>query len=142
LIGHAPMCIRHVSELCRRLSDRERATALLSHLAPWAGQILVGGWGQSIEGASDRAIGHLLATVGRFDDADAAYTAAAGLERSAGFAPLVARTEYWHARTLVERDGPGDRARALALFDDAIDITTRLGMTHLRQQARSERTGG
>jgi tetratricopeptide (TPR) repeat protein len=139
LIGHAPMAIRHVSEVCRHLADRERSTTLLAHLTPWAGQILVGGWGQTIEGASDRAIGHLLATMGRLDEADAAFTAAADLERSAGFPPLAARTQYWHARTLLERDAPGDRPRARMLLDDVVDSSGRLGMALLRDQARASR---
>lgn len=139
LIGHTPMAIRYVSEVCRHLSDPERATKLLAHVTPWAGQILVGSWGMSIEGASDRAVGHLLATLGRFDDADTAYTAAAELERSAGFPPLVARTQYWHARTLLDRDAPGDRERARALLNDVIDVTDRLGMATLHRQARSFR---
>jgi hypothetical protein len=133
------MAIRYVSEVCRHLSDQARATSLLAHVTPWAGQILVGMSGLSIEGAADRAVGHLLATLGRFDDADTAYAAAAELERSAGFPPLVARTQYWHARTLLDRDAPGDRERARALLDDVIDETNPLGMALLHQQARSSR---
>jgi tetratricopeptide (TPR) repeat protein len=135
LIGHTPMAIRYVSEVCRHLSDQERARTLLAHVTPWAGQILVASWGLSIEGASDRAIGNLLATLGRLDEADTAYAAAAELERSAGFPPLVARTQYWHARTLLDRDAPGDRERARALLDDVIDVTDRLGMALLCRQA-------
>jgi hypothetical protein len=133
------MCIRHVSELCLRLSDRQRANTLLAHLTPWSGQILVGGWGQTIEGASDRAIGHLLATVGRLDDADSAYTEAANLEHSNGFPPLAARTQYWHAQTLLDRNAPGDRTRARALLDDVVGITDKLGMVVLCRQAHSSR---
>jgi tetratricopeptide (TPR) repeat protein len=138
LIGHTPMAIRYVSEVCRRLFDQERATKLLAHVTPWAGQILVSQWGLSIEGAADRAVGHLLSTLGRFDDADTAHAAAAELERAAGFPPLVARTQYWHARTLVDRDAPGDRERARALLD-VIDVTDRLGMALLCRQALSSR---
>jgi tetratricopeptide (TPR) repeat protein len=139
LIGHTPLAIRYVSQVCRRLSDQERATTLLAHVTPWAGQILVGSWGLSIEGASDRAVGHLLATVGRFDDADTAYEAAAELERAARFPPLVVCTEYWQARNLLDRDAAGDRARARALLDDVIDVTDRLGMAFLNRQALASR---
>ena len=128
-----------MSEVCRRLSDQERAGKLLAHVTPWAGQILVGPWGISIEGAADRAVGHLLATLGRFDDADTAYAAAAELERSAGFPPLVARTQYWHAQTLLDRDAPGDRERARALLDDVIDVTDPLGMALLFRHALTSR---
>ncbi len=115
------LSIRHLAEACRQLGDHERAAALLPHVQPWAGQLLIVAAGLSIDGASDRAIGHLLATIGRFDEAEAAYTAAAELERTAGFPPLVARTEYWHARALLERDAPGDRDRAASLLDGVVD---------------------
>ena len=68
-----------------------------------------------------------------------AYAAAAELERSAGFPPLVARTQYWHARTLLDRDAPRDRERARALLDDVIDVTDRLGMALLCRQALASR---
>ncbi|MEP6665798.1 MAG: hypothetical protein ABJA81_05065 [Nocardioidaceae bacterium] len=133
----AALAIRHLTEACRHLDDTARASAMLPHVEPWAGQLLVIMFGTSIEGASDRAIGHLLSTIGRLDEADAAYTRAADLENSAGFPPLVARTRYWHARMLLQRDAPGDRQRALALLDNVIDITDQLGMKRLATQART-----
>src|SRR5262249_25490699 len=120
MIGAEPMLIRHLSEICRQLGDSDRASIMLAQITPWAGQILVSDWGLSTDGASDPAIGPLLATLGRLDEADTAYNAAADLERSAGFSPLVARTEYWHAQALLERGATGDRDRARALLDDVI----------------------
>jgi len=133
----APLAIRHLTEACRQLDDTARSSAMLPHVEPWAGQLLVMGFGTSVEGASDRSIGHLLATLGRLDEADAAYTRATELESSAGFPPLVARTRYWHARLLLERDGRGDRQRARGLLDDVIEVTDRLGMQRLATQARA-----
>jgi class 3 adenylate cyclase/tetratricopeptide (TPR) repeat protein len=138
-IAHSPLVIRHLSEVCRRLGETACAEQLLGVARPWAGQILIGGAGLSIEGASDRAIGHLLATLGRLDEADVAYTAAAELEHAAGFPPLEARTKYWHAAALVERDAPGDRRRAERLLDDTIDVADRLHMEALRRHAESSR---
>ena len=104
-------------------------------MRPWAGQILVVRSGLSIEGGSDRSLGHLLATLGRLDEADAAYAAASAMEHSAGFAPLLARTDYWHARALLERDAPVDRERALTLLDRVVAVATQLGMPLLCRQA-------
>jgi DNA-binding CsgD family transcriptional regulator/tetratricopeptide (TPR) repeat protein len=131
----AALAVRYLPEVCRQLGDSDRTAALLVHVQPWAGQILVVGGGTSIEGASDRSIGHLLATLGRHDEADAAYTAAAEMERSAGFLPHVARTEYWHARLLIERRAPHDRETVRRLRDDVIDITEQHGMRLLAEQA-------
>jgi class 3 adenylate cyclase/tetratricopeptide (TPR) repeat protein len=134
--GHsAPLAVRYLPEVCRQLNDTSTATALLPHVEPWAGQFLVVSIGTSIEGASDRSLGHLLTTLGRFDEADAAYHAAAELERSAAFRPLPARTQYWHARMLLERRGGGDRDRALALLEDVTAVTGELGMHRLGEQA-------
>jgi len=47
----------------------------------------------------------------------------------------VARTEYWHARALLERNARHDRERARALLDEVADITARLGMSLLLEQA-------
>ena len=129
----APLAVRHVPEVCRQLGDREGAAALLPHVERWAGVILA--LNTSIEGTADRSVGHLLATLGRLDDAVAFYTKAAAMERSAGFPPLLARTEYWHARALLERAMPGDRIRAADLLDEAVEITGSLGMELLHQQA-------
>jgi tetratricopeptide (TPR) repeat protein len=130
-----PLALRYLSEVCRQVDDSRLAARLLPHALPWAGQILLVSAGTSIEGAADRCIGHLLAALGRLDDADDAYTSAAGLERRAGFPPLVARTEYWHARALIERDAPGDHERAGVLLDGVIEVTHRLGMLLLADQA-------
>ena len=105
------LTIRHLPEVCRQLGDRRRAATLLPHVRPWTGQLLVVGVGVSIEGASDRSIGHLLATLGQLDEADAAYTAAANMEQSAGFPALTARTRYWHAVALLEREREGRHGR-------------------------------
>ena len=68
-IEHAPLVIRHLAEVCRRLGQTDRAAEMLPFVRPWASQMSLSG-GLSIEGASDRALGHLLATLGRLDDAD------------------------------------------------------------------------
>jgi tetratricopeptide (TPR) repeat protein len=134
--GHsAPLAVRYLPEVCRQLNDTSAARALLPHVEPWAGQLLVVSIGTSIEGASDRSLGHLLTTLGQFDEADAAYHAAAELERSAAFRPLAARTQYWHARMLLERRAPGDHDRALAFLEDVTAVTSELGMHRLDEQA-------
>jgi tetratricopeptide (TPR) repeat protein len=129
----SPVAIRYVAEACSRLGDRSLADRLIRHIEPWSGTLLV--VNTTIEGAADRSLGHLLAIVGRLDDAIDAYAAAGELERRAEFPPLYARTGYWHARALVERDDPGDRERAAALVSETTEISGRFGMRLLHQQA-------
>ena len=133
----APLTLRHLAESCRMLGDAQRAGVLLPHAEAWAGQILMVPFGTSIEGASDRTIGHLLAVLGRLDEAGAAYERGAALERSQDFPPLVARTAYWQACTLLERDCPGDHDRAAALLRETIETAEQLGMSLLAARARA-----
>jgi tetratricopeptide (TPR) repeat protein len=129
------LVIRYRPEICRQLGDTTSAAALLADVTNWSEQILVVATGVSIEGAADRSIGHLLATLGQLDEADVAYDAAASLERSAGFPALLARTEYWHARALLERGAGGDHERAKQLLHQSIELTAELGLTLLHRQA-------
>ena len=65
----APLAIRYLAEACLSFGDATHAAALLPMVQPWAGQLLVVTAGTSIEGAADRSIGHLLAALGRTDEA-------------------------------------------------------------------------
>jgi class 3 adenylate cyclase/tetratricopeptide (TPR) repeat protein len=137
----APLSIRHLTETCRQLNDAARAARLLPHVAQWGGQLLYLFTTFTVEGAADRSTGHLLAALGRFEEADASYARAAALERSGGFSPLLARTEYWHARCLIDRSERDDHRRAKSMLDDVTVIADRLEMRHLAQQARVLRDG-
>jgi hypothetical protein len=73
--------------------------------------------------------------MGRLDEADAAYRSASALELSAGFRPLAARTHYWHARMLLDRESRGDRQHAIGLLQAVVTVTKEFGMHHLNEQA-------
>jgi hypothetical protein len=68
---------------------------------------------------------------GRFEDADAHYDTALGLEEGLRSPPLVARTKCWYGRMLVARKGPGDVDRATRLLTEASATGERLGMAGL-----------
>ena len=130
-----PLAVRHLAESCRLLADRELAASLLPYVEPWAGQILLVIPGSSIEGASDRSVAHVLAVLGRFDEAVTSYTTAIDLERTSGFPPMVARSSYWLARALRERQDSGDTDRAHELLVEVREIASDLGMRRLHEQA-------
>jgi hypothetical protein len=129
------LAVCYLPEVCRQLNDVAAARRLLPHVKPWAGQLLVGTLGLSIEGAADRSIGHLLTTLGLLDEADAAYQSAAQLERSCAFPALAVHTHYWHARMLLLRRGQGDQEHANELLHDVMRVTGELGMHRLNQHA-------
>ncbi len=131
-----PFPMRHLAEAAALLGDEARAAALVPKLAPYAGQLLVAYSGQVIEGSADRARGQCLATLGRWDEAVACYEAGLATEQAFGAAALAARTRYWLARALAERNAPGDAARAHAEASAACEAASAFGMAELAEQTR------
>jgi hypothetical protein len=78
----------------------------------------------------------LLSLLGRHDEAVAALAAGLVLEESVESPPLTARTRYWLARALLERDGSGDRDRATVELGRSIATAEQLGMAGLAATGR------
>jgi hypothetical protein len=57
--------------------------------------------------------------------------------RRASYRPELAWTRCDDADTLLQRDGPGDRERAMSLLDEALGITRELGMRPLMKRVLS-----
>jgi DNA-binding SARP family transcriptional activator len=132
---NAPFVLRHLAEVAAVLGDAGLAADLLPVLAGYSGQVLVSFTGRTIEAAADRAIGQALLALDRLDEAVDRLTAAQALEDSLDFHALTARTTYWHARTRLRRDAPGDRDTARQLLDQAVTQARKLGMNQLEQEA-------
>jgi DNA-binding SARP family transcriptional activator len=130
----APFVLRHLAEVAARLADTRLAADLLPVLRPYAGQMLVGFTGISIEAAADRAIGQVLLTLGRFDEAIDRLVAAQAFERDLDATALATHTAYWHARARLARDGPGDHQAATQLLGEAASVARRLGMVRLGRE--------
>jgi hypothetical protein len=122
-----PVTLALAAECAARLDDRAQAALLHPLLAPRRGQLLVVASGTSCEGAVDRYLGALEATLGDDRAADASFAAGLALEQAAGGTALAVRTRAAHARALLRRADP-DRRAAARLLDDAERDATRLGM--------------
>jgi hypothetical protein len=122
---HRPLALRWLSEAVARLDLPETAEHLLPIVEPYSGLMLVGSGITSIEGAADRAIGQLLATLGRTEDAVAAYDRADDLETRLGFEALALRTRAWQSAVL------GSTELACATAERA----AALGMTQLTRES-------
>jgi hypothetical protein len=122
-----PVTLALAAECAALVGDRERAAQLHPLLTPRRGQLLVVASGTSCEGAVDRYLGALEATLGDDRAADASFAAALALEEAAGGTALAVRTRAAHARALLRRPHP-DRATARRLLDEAERTATRLGM--------------
>ena len=87
----------------------------------------------------DRVLGLLSQTSGELDLAEEHFEDALAFCRKAGYRPELAWTCCDYADTLRERDGDGDRAKAVALLDDSLSISSELGMRPLMERVLSRR---
>lgn len=67
------------------------------------------------------------------------FAQALGFCRKAGYLPELAWTCYDYADLLLERDGPGDRERAVSLLDEGLATSRDLGMRPLMERILSHR---
>lgn len=115
------LCLASFAEVAAVLGDEPRAQALTELLLPRAGHIIVAAKGMACLGAADRFLGMLAGACGDWASAESWYGSALRVETSAGFTTLAARTRIAYARTLLQRNDPGDRDRATDLAREASD---------------------
>jgi class 3 adenylate cyclase len=124
-----------LSEVAHYLGDVPRAQWLYDHLLPYKQRNIVVGGGWTCHGNTERFLGLLAHTLGRFEAADRHFRAGRIANASIGAHPLVAAGRFEHARLLLDRDAPGDRERAHALIGQALETAYELGMRALTDRA-------
>ncbi len=77
-------------------------------------------------------------TVGSLDPAVAHFEDALAFCRN-GFRPELACTCCDYADTLLQRNEPGDREKAMSLLDESLAISSELGMRPLMERVLSRR---
>ena len=94
---------------------------------------------------SDGSVSHFLGTLagslGRPRDAARHLEEALECNEHAGFAPQAAHSAYELARTLADPSSPQTGKRARSLFTRVIDMTRRIGMAPLAQDAQQQLQG-
>ena len=119
---------------CAALPDRRRAAILYERMLPHAERTILHPAAICL-GSVELPLGILAATVDRFADAERHFERAlAENERMRG-RPFVAVGRYRYAAMCLARDAPGDRARAVALVNEALATAQALGMTALIEQS-------
>ena len=88
---------------------------------------------------TDRLFGLLSNIMGRLDQAAQHFEDAMAFCRKAGYRPEVAWTCYDYADMLLQRNGDGDRAKAMSLLDESLAISTELGMKPLMERVQFRR---
>ena len=116
--------------------DMEAASELYGALQPILGTMSP----QNCAGlAVDRLLGLLSHTMGNLEQASAHFEDALAFCREAGFRPELAWTCCDYADALKERDGDGDRAKAMTLLEESLAIASELGMRPLMERVLSRR---
>ena len=77
--------------------------------------------------AGDRMLGLLAHTMGQLDTAVGHFEDALAFCRKAGYRPELAWTCCDYADTLLQRNEPGDREKALSLLEESLAISSELG---------------
>ena len=77
--------------------------------------------------------------MGNPDQAAANFEDALAFCRKAGYRPELAWTCCDYADMLKERDGEGDRTKAITLLDESLEISNELGMRPLMERVLSRR---
>ncbi len=88
--------------------------------------------------AIDRLLGLLAHTMGNLDQAVNHFEEALAFCRK-GYLPELAWTCCDYADTLLQRNEPGDREKAMSLLDESLAISSELGMRPLMERVLSRR---
>ncbi len=87
----------------------------------------------------DRVLGLLAHTMSDLQQAEIHFEGGLTFSRKAGYRPELAWTSCDYADTLLQRNEPGDREKAMSLLDESLAISTQLGMRPLMERVLSRR---
>ncbi len=127
--------ISFLSRLAVRLADREAATQLYELMLPHAEEVVTSQ--ATWVGPAAHDLGLLAATLGRYDEADTHFAAAAELEMRIGSRAILVHTRLEWGRALGYRGKPGDDARSLDLLKEALDGARELELTGTERRIRT-----
>ncbi|MEK6304460.1 MAG: protein kinase [Acidobacteriota bacterium] len=114
--------------VCSYLSDVRRAALLYDLLLPYAPRQLVIGSSAIGVGAISRFLGILATTMSRWEDAVAHFEGALLMNTRIGAIPAVAFTQQEYGVMFLKRGEPGDREKAIQIFDQALAIANEIGL--------------
>ena len=116
----------NLAATCCFLRDTARAARLYELLAPYAGRLRTTSRGRTPSGG--RGLARLATLLSRYEDAERHFAAALAWAERSGSTWLRAACLIYHAEMLAARAGPGDRERALAELNEALELAREFGM--------------
>ena len=117
--------LQALARACLLVDDGAKAEVIYSMMAPHQRCDAVIGWVPL--GPVNLGLGCAAAACGRTDAAAVHFEAALATVRARGWKSHIAETELHYAPLLAQRDGPGDRERALAMTEELIAVSAELG---------------
>ncbi len=127
-----PQTLCHLAEMAAARGDRVSLARIGPRLADKEVHFVHWGLlGMVWEGPVSRVLALIADGLGDAGEADRLFAAALDQARAQGATPMVARTAYEHARSLVRRGGTGEEERARSLLDGARSTAATLDMPGL-----------
>jgi tetratricopeptide (TPR) repeat protein len=126
------------AEVCSELGLVDRAGELYELLAPFAGQVASGG--SQLYGSFAWPLGRLAVTLGRFEQAEEHFAAAAQIDERLGAPLFLARTNADWANALISRGRPEDLDRVEPMLEQAERAARRAGAVHIVAKVSGLRT--
>ena len=131
--------LAYLSEVCAFLHDRPRAAQLYQYLLPYTDVVVVVGFGVACLGAAAHYLALLATVLEQWTDADSLFEKALRLNAQIKSRPRLAHTQVQYAALRLARNQPGDRARAIALLNAAVESIEDCGMKFLAEKVEALR---
>ncbi|HTQ67886.1 MAG TPA: AAA family ATPase [Solirubrobacteraceae bacterium] len=124
-------------DACSLIDATGPAETILELLSPFSGQLAVSG--AHVYGSIDFALGALAATLGRYEEADRHFAAAAELESRLEAPLLLARTHARWARSLIAGGHAEEMGRAETMLERADRAARRAGAGGIMREVEESR---
>ncbi len=122
-----------VARIASQVGALAEAEAAYNYAAPFDGQFA---WaGSTYEYPIGVGVGAAASALGWYDRAERHFAQSLALCERADAVSYLAATQVHWAEMLQQRDGPGDRARAVELAAAALATSERLGLAYIRRRA-------
>lgn len=125
-----------LAECCWLIDDPDLASAIEPMILELGSRVIVAGYGILCWGSTSRGLGHVAATLRRWDDAEAHYIEALKMEQAIGATPWIARSSAAFSRVLEQRGRRGDVTRAQRLRRQAEALARDLNLSPLDRLSR------